>query len=329
MPNQPIKFRNAILLTLTLGVLLGSFPLEALAQRFVPRDRGLPGRREGGATRGDCVAVQATSPDQLSLTALIPDKNLGLTTSTTPTLFWYVPENSANAAEFILMDDQDNEIYKARFQITGEAGIISLSLPEEAGLPPLQVGKDYHWSFSLMCATQDTPDNSGIIFTEGWIQRIEPDAALQQRLASATLEERPSIYAEAGIWQEAIASLATLRRTQPDNTAITARWGTLLESIGLGNLAAQPLMQRYQLAASQSAPSPAQTPQSQTPQPPQNSSPNSSTQSQSEPAPAPQPQSMQPTVAPSPTAANVPQAQADAPRSRSPRQRPARQADRR
>jgi Domain of Unknown Function (DUF928) len=267
MSTHRFKFRHPLLWTLTLGVILGGFPLEALAQRYIPQDRGLPGRREGGGTRGDCL--RSTTPDATrpsTLTALMPDKNLGLTTSDTPTLFWYVPENAASAAEFILMDDNDTEVYKARFRVTGEAGIISLSLPEEAGLPPLAVGKDYHWSFALICSTQETSDNSGIIYTEGWIQRIEADDRLQARLTNAAEQERAAIYAEAGIWQDALASLAALRRTQPTNEQLTTRWNTLLESVGLTTVSNQPLMQRYQLAAT----APAAPSASQPAQPAQN-----------------------------------------------------------
>jgi hypothetical protein len=252
MNTHHFNFRKTLLLTLTMGVIVGGFPIEAFAQRYIPRDRGLPGRREGGGTRGDCIRAgnpSATRPS--ALTALMPDKNLGLTTSNTPTLFWYVPENAATAAEFILMDDSDTEVYKARFQVTGEAGIISLSLPEEAGLPPLEVGKDYHWSFALICAAQESSDNSGIVFTEGWIQRIEADAELQARLDNTAEQDRALVYAEAGIWQDALSSLASQRRTQPTNSTFATRWNTLLESVGLTSLSTQPLMQRYQLAAAQ------------------------------------------------------------------------------
>jgi hypothetical protein len=249
MNTHRFNFRNALLLSLTMGVIVGGFPIEAFAQRYIPRDRGLPGRREGGGTRGDCIrAAHADATRPSALTALMPDKNLGLTTSTTPMLFWYVPENAATAAEFILMDDTDAEVYKARFRVTGEAGIISLSLPEDAGLPPLQVGKDYHWSFALICAAQDSADNSGLVFTEGWIQRVEADAQLQERLANTSEPDRALVYAEAGIWQDAIASLASQRRAQPTNPLFATRWNTLLTSVGLTNVASQPLMQRYQLA---------------------------------------------------------------------------------
>jgi hypothetical protein len=261
MSTRQFNVRKPLLLMLTMGVIVGGFPIETFAQRYIPRDRGLPGRREGGGTRGDCIrAGNATATRPSTLTALMPDQNLGLTTSSNPTLFWYVPENSATAAEFILMDDSDTEVYKARFQVTGEAGVISLSLPEAAGLPPLQVGKDYHWSFALICAAQESSDNSGLVFTEGWIQRIEPDAELQTRLDNATEPDRALIYAEAGIWQDAIASVASQRRTQPTNTLFATRWNTLLESVGLSEVSAQPLMQRYQLAATTPA-APAEAPE--------------------------------------------------------------------
>lgn len=220
-------------LGLATGIGLGGFPLQAIAQEYVPPLRGVPGRREGGGTRGGCPSTQP------SLTALMPDSNFGTTLSAYPSFLWYVPGLESQQAEFVLLDENDEVVYETAFQMTSSAGIVSLSLPATANIPPLQVGKDYHWYFSLIC---DPLDRSGDLYTEGWIQRIEADADLMARLEAAPVGDRPTIYAESGIWYDAVASLATLRRTQPGNSGFAMGWQTLLRSVDLGSLDNQPLV---------------------------------------------------------------------------------------
>ncbi|MBF2003731.1 MAG: DUF928 domain-containing protein [Synechococcales cyanobacterium C42_A2020_086] len=226
-----------------LGVLLGTLgpavmPVPGAAQDYVPPGRGLPGRREGGGTRGACLPAQSPQPNSLPLTAMIPNTNFGLTIAEYPTLFWYVPENSAAAAEFILLDHTGTEVYQTVVPIAPQPGVIRLQLPRDGSLPPLTVGKDYQWFFALIC---DPLDRSADVLTEGWIQRVEPSAALVNQLAAAAPETQPTIYARSGIWYEAIATLATLRYAQPDNTELASQWQSLLQSVGLGELANQPL----------------------------------------------------------------------------------------
>ncbi|NJO43292.1 MAG: DUF928 domain-containing protein [Cyanobacteria bacterium CRU_2_1] len=226
--------RLVLSLTLTCGLVLGGLPIAA-AQTYVPTNRGgLPGRREGGGTRGGCPISGA------ALTSLSPNTNFGTTTTEYPTFFWYVPSTSPIVAEFVLLDEDDEEVYSAMFQITGESGVISLSLPPNANLPPLEIGKDYRWFFFLIC---DPTDRSGDIYTAGWIQRVAPDPVLVSQIEAAPPTDRPALYAKASIWYDAIASLADLRRTQPDDPALLEQWQTLLGSIDLSDLADEPLVQ--------------------------------------------------------------------------------------
>lgn len=218
---------------------IGLTGLAAQAQTFVPPDRGMPGRRQGGGTRG------GNCQGQPALTALMPDTNYGQTLSPHPTWLWYVPQNSAESIEFVLTDGS-RQIYKTTVQPPQQPGVVSVSLP--SSLPPLTVGTDYHWYFLLLC---DIQDPSGDIFTGGWVRRIEPDAALARQLQTAEEAERlgrgfalrPTLYAQSGIWQDALSTLATLHRQQPENAAITQQWQTLLGSVGLEEFADQPLLE--------------------------------------------------------------------------------------
>jgi hypothetical protein len=166
------------------------------------------------------------------MTALVPSQNFGYTLAAYPTFFIYVPQfysENAVAAEFILSDADDNELYRANFQTAKTSGIISLSLPASANLPPLEVGKDYHWSFALVC---DASDRSADVVVDSWIQRTTPTAELATQLQTATAEQQPAIYAQRGIWYDALNSLATLRG-QTGNSVPASQWVNLLNSVGL------------------------------------------------------------------------------------------------
>lgn len=236
-PIQCLKSSRLLQIGLPLafivGIVLGGSPLAAIAQSYVPPDRGLPGRREGGGTRG-CWRSDVSLAADDRLTAIVPSQNFGYTLAAYPTFFVYVPKfyaQNATAAEFILSDNNDNELYRATFQTSKTSGIISLSLPANANLPPLEIGKDYHWSFALIC---DMSDRSADVVVDSWIQRSQPTISLNTTLQGATPEQLPSIYAQAGIWYDSLRSLAVLR--QVGGTVPTLQWANLLQSVGLVHL---------------------------------------------------------------------------------------------
>jgi len=213
----------------TVATMIAITAVPSFAQ-FRPPNRGMPGRREGGGTRGGSCPVQ-----QPGLTALMPDSNLGLTVASQPTFFWYVPQNSAAAAEFTLLGPDNTERYKTLVTVPTEAGIVSLSLPQDKGL---EAGQSYRWYFSLICDPLDRSEDS---FTTGWVERIEPNADLSKALKTAPAADLPNLYAQAGLWYDALTALASLRQSQPQNTAVVAQWQDLLQSVGLKALADQPV----------------------------------------------------------------------------------------
>lgn len=224
-------------LALSLGLLVCSLPTLTLAQSQQPSTtikRRLPGRRVGAGTRGPC-----TNPKQ-PLVALIPDTNLGLTAEKYPTFFWFVPPTPARTAEFVLNNEKKQEIYKTTFAINGSPGVISVTLPANATLPPLEINKNYSWTFSLIC---NPSDPSAVDFVQGWVQRVGLSRNLGNQLTKAAPRDRPAIYAEAGIWNDTLKSLSELRRANPRDRALVSDWETLLKSVGLDSVAKAPLVQ--------------------------------------------------------------------------------------
>lgn len=227
------RFRRAtqslFQLGLAVSLLVGVVPWAAFAIDFEPPNRGMPGRREGGGTRG-CWGNLNSAPTDSRLTALVPAENFGYTLEASPSFFVYIPSffaEKAVAAQFELLNEVGDPIYQATYQASQESGLIRINLPEDANFAGLEVGQDYNWAFTLIC---DMEDPSGNLVVDSWVQRIEPDADLAQMLEIAPAEQVPDIYAQEGIWHDTLTTLANLDNDQPENQE---RWRILLNEVGL------------------------------------------------------------------------------------------------
>ncbi|MCU0515861.1 MAG: DUF928 domain-containing protein [Oscillatoria sp. Prado101] len=199
-----------------------------------PPDQGAPAGTAGGASRGGCPSDPKEKP---FLTALIPATGKVLTVAERPTLFFYIPQTSARKVGFSLKDENENDVYQTDLEISGNPGIVSVSLPPSA--PALEIGKNYNWYFALVC---NSADASGNLVVNGSLERseISPTLAKAQELTSPL--ERAAFYAKNGIWLEALANLAEVRRQEPDNTKLAEQWAEFLKSAGLEPVAEKPLL---------------------------------------------------------------------------------------
>lgn len=217
-----------------------------------PANRGAPRDRTGAGTRGNCPAVKKrlealvpimqTIVNQKQGTASTPSTQyvLGLTTAEHPT-FWfyfpYVPKN-INSVKFVLLDEKDNSVTKEPIPITlsNTPGVISVSLPTTE--KPLLIEQYYHWYFLIDCNPQSRSDD---IAVEGLVQRTALKDDFTRRLQTATPRQRVALYAQAGMWQDAVTTLGELRRAQLQDSALASDWKDLLESVGLEDIATEPI----------------------------------------------------------------------------------------
>lgn len=211
---------------------------------FQPPKVGLPGQRQdGGGVRG---GNNTTCPTGSSLTALMPSTNIGLTVSETPSLFWYVPATAPVTMEFVMRDETGKVIDEQTLTVTGTAGIVSVN-PSK----PLEVGKSYHWFFSMIC---NPADRAGDRFVGGWIKRVESSSTLTQDLEAAIPRDRPAIYARESLWFDTVASLADLHRNNTSDAGIAAQWQELLKSVDLDILAKEPFVKINQASLPDATP---------------------------------------------------------------------------
>lgn len=200
-----------------------------------PENRGAPRDRTGAGTRGDCPV--ANKP----LTALVPLVSktvLSLTTNEHPTFWFYVPyvPKNINSVKFVLLDEKKNSLTKEPIPITlsNTPGVIMVNIPTTE--KPLEIGQYYHWYFLIDCNPQSRSED---IAVEGLVQRIVPKDELTRRLQTATPRQRVALYAQAGIWQDALTTLGELRARQRQDATLATDWKDLLESVGLENISTE------------------------------------------------------------------------------------------
>ncbi|MCT7962938.1 DUF928 domain-containing protein [Laspinema sp. D1] len=189
----------------------------------------------GGASRQGGFCPQDGMVEGPSLMPILPDTKEGLTVSERPTLFVYVPQTKAAQGYFILKDETEDYYYQTQVSIPQEGGIVRLTLPESA--PALEVGTTYQWSFVVACELPARADSPRV---EGWLQRVEPTAKLNNYRGVDSIEAATSYGAE-GIWYDAVTTLAHLRQSQPET--YNQEWVDFLSSVGLENVANEPILE--------------------------------------------------------------------------------------
>jgi hypothetical protein len=159
-----------------------------------------------------------------------------------PKFFVYIPQTSAQKAEFIISDNNENEIVKEKFALTGTPGVIAFSLPSNA--TPLEVGKTYKWSLEILCEAGNINDPASVDrnpFVQGEVERIQPPAALVN-IEKVALSERPALYAQSQVWYESLSSLAELQNANPKDLSLKEDWEDLLNSVHLNTVAKAPIL---------------------------------------------------------------------------------------
>jgi hypothetical protein len=213
------------------GLTPAAIALETSLSYSPPQDLDAPKASRGTGSRGCNEAVTEAAP--LSLTLLVPDDHTGLTASGHPTFSWHLSEAPEVAVEFSLVEPGVAQPLLTKTLDDVKAGVGSVTLPEE--LPQLEAGKKYRWSVTVIC---NENRRSSDIFAQAWIQRAERTEAVEAEVTpQMSAGDRAEVYAKAGLWYDALAAISEAYRADPENEAIAARRQSLLEQVGLNQVA--------------------------------------------------------------------------------------------
>jgi Domain of Unknown Function (DUF928) len=163
---------------------------------YKPPPRGAPGGRVGGASRG---TVKVTIPLP-TIELLAPDGHTGLTTSATPTLYFFVSRPITWPTQFtISTPTQPSPILEVNLPAPREAGVYSLRTADYR--VRLEPGVLYIWSVSVIL---NPKARSRDIVASASLLRTAPDPALE----TVPPSRRAALLAQAGLWYDAVAAAA-------------------------------------------------------------------------------------------------------------------------
>ncbi len=167
-----------------------------------------------------------------SLTALIPAKNLGLTTAARPTFWFYTPYISEDIkrGEFVLLSlDEKTVIYETTFQLSQTPGIVSISIPLSSE-SALEESKVYRWFLRIYCSK--SRKSHADLVVDGSIKRVAMTAEREGLINAASPD----------IWYDSLTRLGDVLSTSPTDEKVKNDWNKLLESIGRKELSNEPLV---------------------------------------------------------------------------------------
>lgn len=210
----------------SIAVLLLSSPLFLFAADttfpvYSPPSRGAPGGRIGGGTRGGGQNV-------FVLSVLAPDHS-AFTTTEQPSLYWYISKPTSLPVELTVMDPQGiKPILETQLPSPTKAGIQRVRLADyNVHLAP---GAAYRW---FVAVVPDADRRSKDILAGGAIERVDLQEDVKAKVAKASDKELPFVYAQAGLWYDALKSISDLIDAAPQNQDLHNQRTALLKQVGL------------------------------------------------------------------------------------------------
>jgi hypothetical protein len=194
---------------------------------YKPPLRGAPAGRVGGGTRG------ATERESFALQVLAPD-HLGYTVREQPCLYWYISNPTTHPLELTVTErNAVAPLLEKTMQASAQGGIQSACLADYG----VKLRKDVQYKWFVTLVT-DPERRSKDILAGGMLMVVDPQPLLAEKLKSAVPGSLPNIYAEEGLWYDAIGALSQLIEETPANLELHRQRAALLEQVGLAEVAA-------------------------------------------------------------------------------------------
>ena len=192
---------------------------------YKPPLLGAPAGRVGGGTRG------GSARDIFVLSALVPE-DTGLTVSEQPSLYWFISSATTLPVEVAISDPRATQpVLETRLPSPVQPGLHRIKLADHG--VRLAPGVSYRWSVTVI---SDVNRRSRDILAGGVIERVAVPAGLQEKLAQSRKEEHPFLYAQAGLWYEALGSISELIEVTPFDAQLRKQRAGLLNQVGLPEL---------------------------------------------------------------------------------------------
>jgi len=203
---------------------------------YRPPNRGTPTRGiRGSGSRGCPVAEamdQSSNSQDMMIALLVPDNHVGQTLSAQPTLFWFVSAPPEQTLEITLVEPKVAQPLLTQQVKVDRGGLMKLEI--QPGQVELEAGKRYRWSVAIVC---NPNRRSTDVLAQGWIERVSDVAALTPEEAGLPAQDRAKLYAERGLWYDALREIASAYDIDPQNSLVQQELKGLLNQVGLDRVA--------------------------------------------------------------------------------------------
>src|SRR5712691_803731 len=201
-----------------------------------PLGLGSPTGLVAGGSSGTNTSLSGDAGDRntaITLSVLAPADHIGLTVHEQPPLYWYLSAATGCQVEVTLTDEQAVEpLLDLHFSPPITPGVQRVRLADHG--VRLTPGVQYQWAVALV---PDPERRSKDIIAASGIKRIEATEALRAKLAQADKTTVASLYAEAGLWYDAVAAISDLINAAPQDPTPRIQRAALLEQVRLPEVA--------------------------------------------------------------------------------------------
>jgi len=196
---------------------------------YKPPLRGAPATRVGGGTRN-------TGSKILTLSALAPNE-AGYTVSDKPTLYWYLSESLDTPVELTItptgkLHEATPPVLEITLKPPVARGVHALRLGDHGVV--LKPGVEYQWFVAVI---SNPAQRSNDVVAGGSIIRLA-DSAIPAQLQQVPQARWAGVYAEGGVWYDAIDQLSRSISATPADRQLRQQRAALLEQVGLPEAAA-------------------------------------------------------------------------------------------
>jgi hypothetical protein len=184
----------------------------------------MPTRVSGGA-RG--------SGANTSLLALVPE-HAALTTHAQPSLFWFQSKAAKAKLELALVEPKKAKpVLALTSGSADQIGIHRIKLSNHK----IELKPDvlYEWTVAIV---PDSENRSKDVIAKGVIKRIAPPGDLETKMEHASDTDKAALYAEAGVWYDALESISNAIDANPGDASLREQRASLLKQVGLPEAAA-------------------------------------------------------------------------------------------
>jgi len=228
-PHYLLKFISISFLSLTL-----SYPAQAAGDPpvYTPPVDGKPDVTVGGGTRG-----YESIEDNQFLSVLATQDHTGHTISSQPTLYWAITKDLQNPI-MVSLSNIDTAMQNGEPLLdvkiaNPKAGVYHVDLAQHNVI--LQPGVEYAWGIEALVDEHFPSRNPSSMAT---LRCVKPELNVSEALAKTSELDHPAIYANAGLWYDAIDALSRLIDKYPEKSAVLRQHrNDLLQQIGLQRIA--------------------------------------------------------------------------------------------